>query len=279
MCNKKFARKFRKVINGLIAVLIFVSILAVWTISAGHNIRVAPSYEQVDLHPYLAKEKLTQEEYELLFRQTGLSKSAIDVLYQQDGQEAMLFVQERFFEEPEIEYECDFPIFRENIKCWKTEACGEEFCPEVEDGDILITFSSRFFGWRNGHAGIVTDAEKGLTVEALALGSDSDILSLDGWAERPTFALLRLKDVSAQSRSEIADYASENLTGVPYRLSAGVWDAPGTQCAHLVWSAYSRFGYDLDSDGGRIVTPKDLYESPMLEIVQIYGMDTDTILK
>lgn len=86
---------------------------------------------------------------------------------------------------------------------------------------------------------------------------------------------LRLKDVPAQTRAEIADYARENLTGVPYRLSAGMWDAPGTQCAHLVWSAYSRFGYDLDSDGGRIVTPKDLYESPLLEIVQIYGMEED----
>ena len=46
----------------------------------------------------------------------------------------------------------------------------------------------------------------------------------------------------------------------------------GTHCAHLVWYAYQQFGYDLDSDGGIIVTPRDLYESTNLEIVQIYGM-------
>lgn len=271
----KLTRKFRKIISGFISGLILTGVLALWTISAGRRCRFTPSYEQVDLHPYLEKEELTQEEYEMLFHQTGLSQSAVDVLYEENRQEVILFVQQRFFEEPVMEYECNFPIFRENIRYRNPEACNGNFCPEAEDGDILITFSSRFFGWRNGHAAIVADVEDGLTVEALTLGSDSDILSLDGWSERPTFALLRLKDVPAQTRAEIADYARENLTGVPYRLSAGMWDAPGTQCAHLVWSAYSRFGYDLDSDGGRIVTPKDLYESPLLEIVQIYGMEED----
>ena len=49
----------------------------------------------------------------------------------------------------------------------------------------------------------------------------------------------------------------------------------GTQCAHLIWLAYAQFGYDLDSDGGWIVTPKDLANSPLLEVVQVYGMDPD----
>ena len=46
----------------------------------------------------------------------------------------------------------------------------------------------------------------------------------------------------------------------------------GTQCAHLVWLAYRHFGYDLDSDGGYIVTPYDIYSSEFLELVQIYGI-------
>ena len=31
-------------------------------------------------------------------------------------------------------------------------------------------------------------------------------------------------------------------------------------------------GYDLDSDGGFVVTPDDLYHSDLLELVQIYGI-------
>lgn len=49
----------------------------------------------------------------------------------------------------------------------------------------------------------------------------------------------------------------------------------GTQCAHLIWRAYAQFGYDLDSNGGWIVTPKDLANCPDLEVVQVYGMDPD----
>ena len=33
------------------------------------------------------------------------------------------------------------------------------------------------------------------------------------------------------------------------------------------------FGYDLDSDGGRLVTSADLLHSDLLEVVQVYGMD------
>ena len=45
----------------------------------------------------------------------------------------------------------------------------------------------------------------------------------------------------------------------------------GTQCAHLVWLAYAAYGYDIDSNGGLIVTPKDIAESELFEVVQIYG--------
>jgi hypothetical protein len=38
-----------------------------------------------------------------------------------------------------------------------------------------------------------------------------------------------------------------------------------------VWYAWQVFGYDLDSDGGRLVTVEDIWESDLLEIVQVYG--------
>ena len=36
-------------------------------------------------------------------------------------------------------------------------------------------------------------------------------------------------------------------------------------------------GFDLDSDGGRIVTAKDIANSSLLEVVQIFGVDPDAI--
>ena len=71
------------------------------------------------------------------------------------------------------------------------------------------------------------------------------------------------------------------MCGVPYHLSAGFigakapeTDAPyfGVHCAYLVWYAWNHFGYDLDSDGGRLVTASDLLHSDLLEVVQLYGM-------
>ena len=44
-----------------------------------------------------------------------------------------------------------------------------------------------------------------------------------------------------------------------------------------MWQAYFNFGYDLDSNGGAIVVPKDIATSPLLEVVQVYGFDPDRL--
>ena len=91
--------------------------------------------------------------------------------------------------------------------------------------------------------------------------------------------VLRLKNADPQLRSDIADTAKELLCEKPYRLLTGVFspkysdreNIAGTQCAHLVWLAYAYYGYDIDSDRGLIVTPKDISESDLLETVQSFG--------
>ena len=85
--------------------------------------------------------------------------------------------------------------------------------------------------------------------------------------------MLRLK-ASDEARESVAAYARKVLVGIPYRLGAGMvgdkdmngrfW---GTQCAHIVWAAYERMGYDVDGDGGWLVTPSDFLESGWLEVV------------
>jgi hypothetical protein len=79
--------------------------------------------------------------------------------------------------------------------------------------------------------------------------------------------------VEREKREAIGAYARRELVDITYRLEAiksGLqW---GTHCAHLTWYACARFGYDIDDDGGWIVTPRDIFDSELLEIVQIYGM-------
>lgn len=297
--RKKVRRIAFTVINIAIPLAI---ILFVWTYSVEGKGRFAPNYPQVEIEAYLKKPKLTEADYNLLFRQTGLSQTAIDTLKREGRTDEILAAQERFFREVDVECERNFLVFREVLKA--EEAPGKRMrvadeviraIPVLENGDILITFSSHFLGWRNGHAALVVDAENGLTLEALTLGRDSAILSVRGWLDRPSFAVLRLTAVPKEDRAVIADYAERNLKQLPYRLTAGVWDSEvwrnitggrddtmpkgkvdeaitGTHCAHLIWYAYNHFGYDLDSDGGILVTPKDLFDSPLLEVVQVYGM-------
>lgn len=142
--------------------------------------------------------------------------------------------------------------------------------PPLQNGDILITFSTHSFGWRHGHAGLVVNAEQGQVLEAFLLGEPSSLRSVDHWRYYSTLSVLRLKDADQEVAEEAAAYALESLNGIPYHLTSGIFGAPdpeelSAQCAYLVWYAYAHCGCNLDSDGGRIVTVADLASSPLLE--------------
>ncbi len=144
--------------------------------------------------------------------------------------------------------------------------------PPLEDGDILVTPCAHTFGWRHGHAGIVVNAAEGLTVEAVSIGTRSAVSSVRHWRTYPTFTVLRLKDADPVTRRAAGLYAQNHLVDLPYRLTSGLREkepaeAACCHCAYLVWYAYRQFGYDLDGDGGHLVTVADLASSPYLEAV------------
>ncbi len=318
-------------ISIIIIAIILPSALAIWTAKAETCAHYTPDYAKTDLLPILQKKTPSSADYEILLQQTGLARPGVEELYESSQQWKLLGLQDRFYAAAEVECRRDNLLarserltnFRELVydgnppqlqvaSAGMTEAGTLSefyFMPTVQTGDILITFNGHVFGWRSGHAAIVVDAEKRLTLEAIMPGFDSEICSLDDWQEYPGFALLRLKGASLEEREQIAAYAQKYLTGLPYSLTAfadsggeglravrrdsagGAFpdadekgsgdsaDCPpplsGTQCAHLVWYAYRQFGYDLDSDGGLIVTPYDLYRSDLLELVQLYGLNHD----
>lgn len=149
--------------------------------------------------------------------------------------------------------------------------------PALEDGDILVTQCAHSFGWRHGHAALVVDAAAGRTLEAVTLGVPSGYGSVQSWRTYPSFSVLRLKEADAEARREAARYAQTHLQALPYRLTSGLFreKAPsppaGSQCAYLVWYTYYQSGYDLDGDGGRLVTVEDLLQSPLLETAARVG--------
>lgn len=246
-----------------------------------------PDYPMTDLSAILEQDCLSQADYDTLFLQTGLGKAGVDDLLSlgQPGRDQILDTQAAFFAKPATDCGSLGITTREDHV---VDENGDVIyaCPmaPMEDGDVFLAFSTHTLGWRHGHAGLVVDAARGITLEAVLIGSDSATANAAHWSCYSNFIHLRLKDITPEEQRAIADYAMEHLNGIPYHLTSGVlsWDkAPdpdssgfGAQCAYLVWYAlYQGAGYDTDSDGGRIVTVGDLAESPLFEIVQVYGLD------
>ena len=241
--------------------------------------------------PEYSYEVLTEEsDYETFFRQTGLGKSAVDKLLEAGDFEKILEVQEDFRRPVEVSCTPMIGWFTREDKLvpgarsrsgGTEEALGPDFV-DLQPGDILLTLSTHSLGWRHGHVALVIDEET--TLECAMLGTDSHFCSVQHWRECAQYIVLRVKGVSLEQRQEVADYACEELHGVPYHLSSGFIGpkAPdpdaeyfGLQCAYLAWYAWNHFGYDLDGDGGRLVSSDDLLQSELLEVVQMYGMDPE----
>ena len=245
-----------------------------------------PDYPMEDLTSLLDGHALTQEEYETLFLQTGLGRAGVDswMALGEAGVQAILDTQTAFFTPPQTA--CD-PLA---LTTWEDHHVDSEgnvtygfpMAP-LEEGDVLLSFSTHTLGWRHGHAGLVVDAADGLTLEAVLIGSDSALVYARHWASYTTYLHLRLRDLPDADRAAITQFAWEELDGIPYHLTSGIFspdkfqdpdsDGLGAQCAYLVWYALASAGYDVDSDGGRIVTVGDIAQSPLFEVVQVYGLD------
>lgn len=236
----------------------------------------APKSEKSDIGSVVRKNccgNLTEADYELIYSQTGLGKSAVQSL---DSLDLLYDYQESYFGEIDFKCKANSPIsYEERVQS------GRILLAPLEDGDILVTNASHVFSWRNGHAAIVTSAAEGKTLEAVVIGTNSKPQSISKWTGYPNFAVLRLKGADKETRAEIARSAAEYLDDVPYNVFIGLYPmkyssisaVKGTQCAHLVWLAYAAHGYDIDSNGGLIVTPKDIAESKLFDIVQTYGIN------
>lgn len=247
-----------------------------------------PDYDKTDITGILEKEMLNEDDYKELFYQTGLGKTAVDEILKNEvfGKEKILEFQENFFTQYNISRE-KFAVIVNHESIVDEEGkqiYGFDLAP-YKNGYVLVTKATHSLGWRHGHAGIVTNAENQETLEAVLLGKDSMLQDINKWRNFPSFMMLKLKDTSQETLDEIAEFAKNNLLDIPYGLFVGLTvgknpdpnNIKTTQCAHIVWYPFMQSGYDIDSDGTWLVTPKDIANSELFEIVQIYGVDPGDI--
>lgn len=235
-------------------------------------------HREKDFTPDYPKEVLTDNtDYETFFKQTGLGKQAVEKLLSEKRFVDIQEVQDAFFSRDHVECKSIFGYFTMSDR---VDAKDSAPLIDLQPGDILLSLSTHSIGWRHGHAGLVLD--ENAVLECTTLGKDSCIVKPKHWRKYSNYAVLRVKGLTEEEGLKVVEYAREKLCNVPYRITAGFLGdkAPdlkssffGLQCAYLVWYAWQQFGYDLDSDGGRLVTAYDILYSEHLEVVQIYGMN------
>ena len=238
----------------------------------------SPDYEKVDILPLLEKSERSDLDYEILYRQTGLTRLGIDDLLEEKNEKLVLEIQDFLFQEHEIYVNHFNPFtYQEELK--------DKFAPfgAVREGDIIVTGTTRVSWLRYGHAALVVDGKNRLIVESVGPGAKSELNPVEVLSIMANFLVLRPK-VPTEVKKQVATYAKENLVGLSYRFTIGLFskkfskkEIEATQCAHLVWYAYKKFGIDLDSNGGWLVKPQDMAKSPDVELVQAFGFDLDKL--
>lgn len=235
-----------------------------------------PDYEKEEISAVLEKETLDEADYALLYAQTGLTKIGVDGLLQENpasGKAKMLKIQDFYFKKHTVS--CD----RFNPYTYSETIEAHAPLGHLEDGDIIVSATTHVSGFRLGHAALIIDGKNERMAEAFGPGSKSEITSVHSFTNLADFMILRPK-FDKEFREQVAAYAKDNMIGADYNFSIGILSKKyneekftRTQCAHLAWYAYRHFGVDLDSNGGLVVTPPEIANSPYVEVVQIFGFD------
>lgn len=285
MINEKI--KHKKLIIVISVIVIIFAIITILEAIIEPQGYISPDYPKANISEILNKELLTENDYKELFYQTGLGKTAVDeILKKENGIKEILNFQENFFKEKNVLCESIGIITSQEsiVNNENKPMYGFDLAP-YENGYVLITKATHSLGWRHGHAAIITDKENQETLEAVILGSNTMLQNINKWRVYPSFMMLKLKDTSQETLNEIAKFAKNNLNDIPYGLTVGLTDKKNpdpkniisTQCSHLAWYPFMQYGFDVDSDGSWLVTPKDIANSDLFEVVQIYGVDPKEI--
>lgn len=280
---KKVHIKTKKKVPFLRAVFAVLSFLIITAIILEAGVFVkdrdevwAPDYQKVDISSVISKETLTKKDYDLIFSQTGLTRTGFDSLKAEGDTDKVLEIQERFFSEPDCVKDQFAPF-----------TCYHEIDSPIpttvlEDGDIICSPTTHFSFFELGHSAIVTNAEYGTVLNSTGYETKSCFEDVTTSTNRPAFIILRAKQTK-EKREKIAKYAADNLTDLPYSISIGIIGKKNpdkltrTNCSHIIWYAFKKFGIEIDFNAGPFVFPRDIAKSDEFEVVQVFGIDPDKI--
>lgn len=241
------------------------------------KVRVVPDYEREDLSQVLEKplDEWTDDDYSFIWKQTGLAKAYFDDVGRINKSFILSCQDDFFYDEPTEHDGVNF-------------GSSHDYYPDkyfhmvpLQAGDVLISASVHTFGWQNGHAALCLNSHD--TIQSLNWGSRSAILGTDWFCHAADFMVLRPK-IPVEEREEIAEWARDNLQDIEYSLFTGIFnkkdqsdDVRTSHCSHLVWQAYMACGYDIDSTGGPVVSPRNIATCDLFEVVQANGFDLDKL--
>ena len=259
-----------------------------------------PSYRKLsknELQTIYDKPELDADDYQILFEQTGLTQIGIDrARARSGGFETVYDIQQSYFKKRGVTKFRYAPLV-----CTDYMDGDDAEMIFLEQGDIIISSSTHFSGFRIGHSAIVTDGPSAEIYQSNQVGVANGYSdAYDMFANRTNFMILRIKpkyfsetlengDIDYQSYrtnlARVTEYIETQFTDVPYSVVTGVFtkkdSMKATSCAHLLWYGFKhfddenggKFNLDLDSNGRLLVVPKDISKSPYVELVQTFGFD------
>lgn len=152
--------------------LLFCSVLQIGYVISKRNAYVwKPDYEKVEISALLDKQTLSDEDYDLIYSQTGLTRIGVDRALEKGyvGKQRILEIQNSYFSDYEIRYDKFAPwMCTERI----TKSAKAIY---LEDGDIIITASTHVSFFRMGHSGLVTDGDNNKVLQAVGYEEGSEI--------------------------------------------------------------------------------------------------------
>lgn len=260
-----------------IILALFFTVLYFRHIKNANEVFYQVNYPKEDISEVLSKGSLTEDDYTLLFKQTGLSPYVSAKLIESENKDLLLKMNELYLNTPEIK--TDFVAFP--VTASETNLNQITPLADLKKGDILVTFNTHTLDWRHGHCGMVLDEEKGILLEHMSIGNPSCLTYAKNWGGYPGFVVLRYPEESVSEKA--AEYAKEHLLGIDYNILAGVLKKDksdekvpeSSHCSHIVWQAYKAAGVDIDPNGGIFVTPLNIAMSDKLQVVQLYGLNPE----
>lgn len=239
--------------------------------------------EKANLSRIAAKEELDPGDYDLLWQQTGLSQTDIDLIWnrEMDIGAVLSSYQQRFLAKTSFD--------REVLSGFsKTERIADSSqyyqLYDLQAGDVLLTGSSHTLCYRHGHSGLCLGGGGEDLLEATVIGAPASLTAAAAWGGYPTGIQLRISEAAAaaagMSQEElgaaVAAYAQRDFLGDDYRLLSGLFgigaETDATQCAYLICEAYAHFGVAVSSRKFP-VTPYSLLASGAFDLIQVWGVD------